>query len=53
MERFKNQTDYVIYEVQGGFRRDRRCVDQIFVMRKVYVNNLAKCKNVYWTFMDL
>ncbi len=45
-------TEEKINEEQGGFRKGRRCVDQIFSFRMVVENILAKGKN-YAAFMDL
>ncbi len=46
-------TEVVICDKQGGFRRGRGCVDQIFAVRQVWEKYLAKGKDVFWAFMDL
>ncbi len=43
----------MICDEQGGFRRGRGCVDQIFAVRQVCEKYLAKGKKVFWAFMDL
>ncbi len=43
----------MICDEQGGFRRGRGCMGQIFVVRQVCEKYLTKCKDVYWAFMDL
>ena len=53
IERVREGTENVIGEEQGGFRRGRGCVDQVFAMRQVCEKYLDKGKDVYWAFMDL
>ncbi len=43
----------MIRDEQGGFRRGRGCVDQIFAVRQVCEKYLAKVKEDFWAFMDL
>ncbi len=43
----------VICDEQGGFRRGRGCMDQIFAVKQVCEKYLAKDKDVFWVFMDL
>ena len=43
----------MIAEVQGGFRRGRRCTDQIFIVRQICEKYLGKGKDVYFAFLDL
>ena len=43
----------MIAEVQGGFRRGRRCTDQNFIVRQVCEYYLGKGKDVYFAFLDL
>ncbi len=38
---------------QGGFRKGRGCVDQIFVMKRFVEEYLGKDKKLYEAFMDL
>ncbi len=40
-------TEGMIHNEQGGFRRGRGCVDQIFAVRQVYGKYLAKGKDVF------
>ncbi len=40
-------------EEQGGFRKGRGCVDQIFAMKRLVEEYLGKDKKLYATFMDL
>ena len=47
------QTENVIAEVQGGFRRGRGCTDQIFIVRQICEKYLGKGKDVYFAFLDL
>ena len=53
INRIRDKTDKAIMDVQGGFRRGRGCVDQVFVVRQVCEKYLAKGKKVYFAFMDL
>ena len=47
------QTENVIEEVQGGFRRGRGYTDQIFIVRQICEKYLGKGKDVYFAFLDL
>ena len=53
INRIRDKTEKVISEVQGGFRRGRGCMDQVFVVRQICEKYLAKGKDVYFAFMDL
>ncbi len=53
IERVQQLTEEKISEEQGGFRRRRGCVDQIFSFRMVVEKMLAKGKKIYAAFMDL
>ena len=53
INRIRDRTERVILEVQGGFRRGRGCMDQIFVVRQICEKYMAKGKDVYFAFMDL
>ncbi len=53
IKRVREGTEGVIRDEQGGFRRGRGCVDQIFAVRQVCEKYLAKGKEVFWAFMDL
>ena len=53
INRVRKGTETAIGEEQGGFRKGRGCVDQIFVLRQMCEKFLAKGKEVYVAFMDL
>ncbi len=53
IERMQQLTEETIGEEQGGFRKGRGCVDQIFCFRMVVEKMLAKGKKLYAAFMDL
>ncbi len=53
IKRVREGTEGVICDEQGGFRRGRGCMDQIFALRQVCKKYLAKGKEVFWAFMDL
>ncbi len=40
-------------EDQGGFRKGRGCVDQLFAMKRLMEGYLGKDKKLYAAFMDL
>ena len=40
-------------EEQGGFRRGRGCVDQVFALRTIIEKYLETKKDVFIAFMDL
>ncbi len=40
-------------EEQGGFRKGRGCVNQVFSMKKLVEEYLRKAKKLYAVFMDL
>ncbi len=40
-------------EDQGGFRKGRECVDQIFAMKRLVEGYLGKDETLYAAFMDL
>ncbi len=42
-----------VSEEQGGFRKGRGCVDQIFAMKRLVEEYLGKNKMLYAAFMDL
>ena len=46
-------TDELVRVEQGGFRKGRGCVDQIFAVRQMCEKYGAKGENTYWAFMDL
>ncbi len=52
-ERVQRPTEEKISEEQGGFRKGRECVDQIFSFRMVLEKNIReKEKKLYTAFMD-
>ncbi len=53
IRRVREGTEGMICDKQGGFRRGRGCVDQIFTVRLVCEKYLAKGKDVFWALMDL
>jgi len=53
MERVRRITEGLMDDEQGGFRKGRGCVDQIFAVKQVCEKVLEKGKNVYLGFMDL
>ena len=53
IERVQKITESSISEEQGGFRKGRGCVDQIFSLRMIIEKMLVKGKKVYAAFMDL
>ena len=53
INRVRKGTEVALGEEQGGFRKGRGCVDQIFVVRQLCEKFLAKGKDVYVAFMDL
>ncbi len=53
IERVQRLTGKKISEEQGGSRKGRGCVDQIFSFRMVVEKTLAKWKKLYAAFMDL
>ncbi len=46
-------TERKVSEEQGGFRKGRGCVDQIFAMKMLVEEYLGKAKRLYAAFMDL
>ncbi len=46
-------TEEKVSEDQGGFRKGRGCVDQIFAMKRFVEGYLGKDKRLYAAFMDL
>ncbi len=52
-ERLMEVTEGKVSEEQGGFRKGRGCVDQIFVMKMLVEEYLGKDKKLYGAFMDL
>ena len=53
INRIRDKTENMIAEVQSGFRRDRGCTDQIFIVRQICEKYLGKDKDVYLAFLDL
>ncbi len=42
-----------VSEEQGGFRRERGCIDQIFAMKRLMEEYLGKDKTLYAPLMGL
>ncbi len=42
-----------VREEQGGFKKGRGCVDQIFAIKRLVEEYLGKDKKLYAAFMDL
>ncbi len=53
IERVQQLTEEKISEEQGGFSKERGCVDQIFSFRMVVEKILAKGKTLYDACMNL
>ena len=53
IERVMEITEGRISEEQGGFRRGRGCVDQIFTVKMLSEKYLVKGRKLYAAFMDL
>ena len=53
IERVRRLTEELVGEEQGGFRRGRGCVDQLFVLRQLNEKFMEMGKKLYWAFMDL
>ncbi len=52
-ERLLEVTEQKVSEDQGGFRKGRGCVDQIFAVKRLVEGYLGKDKKLYAAFMDL
>ncbi len=52
-ERVQRLTEEKIGEEQGGFRKGRGCVDQIFCFRTIVEKILAKVRKLHAAIMDL
>nr|XP_053651035.1 protein cycle-like isoform X4 [Cherax quadricarinatus] len=53
IERIKSKTEKRIADEQGGFRKGRGCVDQVFTVKHISEQYLDKAKEVFVAFMDL
>src|SRR5215469_15679870 len=53
IDRVKNLTEGLVGEEQGGFRKGRGCVDQVFAVREDYVRSIGRRAGKYtwdsWT----
>ena len=49
----KQKTEGMILEVQGGFRKGRSCIDQIFTVRQLGEKVLEKGKQMAVACVDL
>ncbi len=52
-ERSMQITEKIVSDEQGGFRRRKSCVDQIFTIKMLTEEYLGKGKKLYAAFMDL
>ncbi|KAK3893161.1 hypothetical protein Pcinc_003002 [Petrolisthes cinctipes] len=52
-ERLMEVTGNKVSEEQGGFRKGRGCVDQIFALKSIVEKYIGKGKKLYAAFMDL
>ncbi len=52
-ERLMKVTEWEVGKEQGGFRKGKGCVDQIFPIKMTAEENLGKGKKLYAAFMDL
>ena len=43
----------MIAEVQSGFRRGKRCTNQIFIVRQICEKYLGKGKDMHFASLDL
>ncbi len=53
IERLMEVTEGKVSEEQGGFRKGKGCVDQIFALKMLVKEYLGKDKKLYAAFMDL
>src|SRR5215469_14425216 len=53
IDRMKEITGDLIGDEQGGFRKGRGCIDQVFILRKLCEKYREKGREVYVGFMDL
>ncbi len=53
IKKVREGNEGMISDEQGGFRRGRGCMDQIFAVRQMCEKYLAKGKEVFWAFMYL
>ena len=53
IERVRKLTERSVRDEQGGFRKGRGCVDQVFMLKNICEKYLEKCKDVFVAFMDL
>ncbi len=52
-ERLMEVTEGKVSEKQGGFRKGRGCIDQIFAMKRLVEEYLGKDKKLYAAYIDL
>ncbi len=53
IERLMEVTERKVSAEQGGFRKGRGCIDQIFAMKRLVEEYLGKDKKLYAAFMNL
>ncbi len=52
-KRLMEVTERKVSEEQGGFKKGRGCVDQIFAVKRLVEEYVGKDKKLYAAFMDL
>ncbi len=52
-ERLMQVTEKKVSDEQGGFRKGKSCVDQIFVIKMLMEEYLGNDRKLYAAFMDL
>ena len=53
IERVSELTEGLIGEEQCGFRLERECVDQVFVIEEMSEKGIAKGESLFVAYMDL
>ncbi len=53
LAKIRQGTEGMICNEQGGFRRGKGYMDQIFAVRQVRKKYLVKSKDAVWAFIDL
>ena len=53
VERIRETTERKVGEEQGGFRRGKGCVDQVFALKQINEKYTESGKELYLAFMDL
>ena len=53
MERLMEITEKKVSKEQGGFRKEKGCMEQKFAIKVMVEEYLGKAEKLYATFMDL